>query len=692
MRRGNWIVAVVVLATAVAAVAQTEKAEMKMWRALGGANDPVISAPVAPEQTHWSRGTLDSIGTVYQAGLTYYDQQHNGTAGKMIGVDELGFVHVVWMKGFTTDNNGMRRVYYNLWDPTSNAFSNEDGSPVDHAQRAGYTCLSLLPNSWVFPACHVIEPDDPGQVHAAAGIDLLPGQGIMNTTRPAFLYELGESLELIWPKIAVGRDSTIHMVSSESPRDTTRGMYQRIYYSRGHPTWSEIDGYGEQIIWEPVDGTNQFLELDTVMVIGAVIAASQRSDRVAIAYPRPRIESLLDTGRAQGDNDIHLLISEDAGMNWNFFNITDFAAPDTDCVSGDTAVCERDTFRVYTDCAALFDRSDRLHLAFTTHLNFQLAALAAGYRSGWYMERYRLNHSDIWHWSEGYDEISNVTRADFQYNEEDSTVNSYWLECGSWQLMAQRPSLAEDTATGYLYCSYQRYDTAQISEAGWPPSEAYVAVSRNCGRTWSAGTDVTNTIADSGAAAGFCKHERDITIAENVSYTGGEGFVHMLYVYDGDAGTPLQSEGAVTLNPVRYQRIPINQIPATPINPHWQLPMHADGSHAPALTDPEAIMVCGLGADDEQALRPETFRLYQNYPNPFNPVTNIQFDLVRDAKVTLKVYNVLGQEVATLFDGQALRAGVQTATFDASALASGVYVYRLDANGITASRKMVVMK
>jgi hypothetical protein len=73
-------------------------------------------------------------------------------------------------------------------------------------------------------------------------------------------------------------------------------------------------------------------------------------------------------------------------------------------------------------------------------------------------------------------------------------------------------------------------------------------------------------------------------------------------------------------------------------------------------------------------------------------VTNIQFDLVRDAKVTLKVFNVLGQEVATLFDAQPLRAGVQTAVFDASVLASGVYVYRLDANGVTASRKMVVMK
>jgi hypothetical protein len=242
--------------------------------------------------------------------------------------------------------------------------------------------------------------------------------------------------------------------------------------------------------------------------------------------------------------------------------------------------------------------------------------------------------------------------------------------------MVQRPSFAEDTVTGYLYCSYQRYDTMQFAQSGWPMSEAYVSVSQNGGLVWSAGTDVSQTIADTAAPAGQCKHERDITIADYVTYSNGQGYLHMSYVYDGDAGTPLQESGAVvTLNPVRYQRIPVNQIPATPTNPNAGLDIHVP-----------------LGVDDRPAPRAETFALYQNYPNPFNPVTNIQFDLARDAKVTLKVFNLLGQEVATLFDGQTLRAGVQIATFDASALSSGVYLYRLEANGVTAARKMVVMK
>jgi photosystem II stability/assembly factor-like uncharacterized protein len=75
---------------------------------------------------------------------------------------------------------------------------------------------------------------------------------------------------------------------------------------------------------------------------------------------------------------------------------------------------------------------------------------------------------------------------------------------------------------------------------------------------------------------------------------------------------------------------------------------------------------------------PEKFALYQNYPNPFNPSTIIQFDLPRQARVTLKVYNTLGQEVAVLIN-EILNAGKHQAHFDAAKLASGVYFYRLDA-------------
>lgn len=88
---------------------------------------------------------------------------------------------------------------------------------------------------------------------------------------------------------------------------------------------------------------------------------------------------------------------------------------------------------------------------------------------------------------------------------------------------------------------------------------------------------------------------------------------------------------------------------------------------------------------------PTQFELSQNYPNPFNPTTVINFTLPKAANVTLKVYNSLGQEVATLVDGFKTAQNYEV-TFDASNLASGVYVYRLAGDNFTQSKKMILMK
>ncbi len=74
---------------------------------------------------------------------------------------------------------------------------------------------------------------------------------------------------------------------------------------------------------------------------------------------------------------------------------------------------------------------------------------------------------------------------------------------------------------------------------------------------------------------------------------------------------------------------------------------------------------------------PETFELFQNYPNPFNPATTIGYQLPAHGRVSLKVFNLLGQEVATLVDGEQL-PGYHQHHWNASGVASGLYVYRLD--------------
>jgi len=89
---------------------------------------------------------------------------------------------------------------------------------------------------------------------------------------------------------------------------------------------------------------------------------------------------------------------------------------------------------------------------------------------------------------------------------------------------------------------------------------------------------------------------------------------------------------------------------------------------------------------------PSSPRLEQNYPNPFNPSTNIQFILPQATKVTLKIYDVLGKEIATLVDGQR-NAGAHTVKFNAhSNLSSGVYFYRLETGDMTITRKLMLIK
>lgn len=89
---------------------------------------------------------------------------------------------------------------------------------------------------------------------------------------------------------------------------------------------------------------------------------------------------------------------------------------------------------------------------------------------------------------------------------------------------------------------------------------------------------------------------------------------------------------------------------------------------------------------------PRSFSLQQNYPNPFNPTTKIGFTLPKTAKVNLTVFNVLGQKVATLFDGQNFASGDHSVNFDASGLSSGMYIYRLEAGNFISTKKMMLIK
>ena len=115
----------------------------------------------------------------------------------------------------------------------------------------------------------------------------------------------------------------------------------------------------------------------------------------------------------------------------------------------------------------------------------------------------------------------------------------------------------------------------------------------------------------------------------------------------------------------------------------------SDYSSAPSFTTGVVLLVNDLNAV------PSRFELSQNYQNPFNPSTKINYSLQQAGMVSLRVYNVLGQEVATLVNGRQ-EAGSYSVTFNsndvARSLSSGVYFYRLDAGSFVSTKKLILMK
>jgi Secretion system C-terminal sorting domain len=120
-------------------------------------------------------------------------------------------------------------------------------------------------------------------------------------------------------------------------------------------------------------------------------------------------------------------------------------------------------------------------------------------------------------------------------------------------------------------------------------------------------------------------------------------------------------------------------------------------NHQMVLVDGPAIVLNNVFGDFTTSVEklddliPAKFELEQNYPNPFNPSTKIRFTVPEAGLVTMKVYNLLGQEVAILVNEEQA-AGVYEVTFDAAQLPSGIYFYSINAGDFVATKKMILLK
>ena len=111
----------------------------------------------------------------------------------------------------------------------------------------------------------------------------------------------------------------------------------------------------------------------------------------------------------------------------------------------------------------------------------------------------------------------------------------------------------------------------------------------------------------------------------------------------------------------------------------------------------DILLLAGLHSKDQNSEDtknnlPTVYNLSQNYPNPFNPITKINYQLPKDSKVSLVVYDILGREMIKLVNNEFKNAGSYTLEFNGQLFASGVYFYRLIANDYVKVKKMVLIK
>ncbi len=561
--------------------------------------DEAIIGPIqVPEEI-----TLVSPGQ--RIGDTYYDTQHNSAISRMIQRDVDGQIQAVWMKGYDSGQI-IRHVSFNnsdWWPPTG---SDTVGLQIDPGQaiRSGYITFDVMSDGRGVAFYHVqMPPGAPNMYYAAAcAVDILPRLGsfqqvlIDTITTPP-----PEATTTIWPHGAVDANNNLHVVVSQIPPDA--GDSGIVYYSR-----STDDGTSWSL-WQP---------FDTLYDLSYDVTTSRQSGKVCIAYTD-------NVGWAGGqvNMDVYYIESADYGATWDWTaknNITNFVPSDTT--------------RAYCDVNGVYDNDDSLHLVYS--IRYVVGDTTFYYAS--YIE----------HWSKatGRTVVCSDTLIGWH-----STYTS-----GGWRMHSDHPSIAVDPATGYLYSVFAGNPWGDTSAAGYPNYDIFGCYSSDGGATWSEAVNLTNT-SSKDCNSPNCDCEDYANLAEIVNDT-----LHIFFVEDKDAGASIQTppEGATTLNPVRY----------------WKVP---------------ASVLVGVEESKTKVGGPARYVLAQNNPNPFTRSTAIRYELPKATYVNVLVYDATGRLVETLVD-EDQKAGVHEASWDAGKTGSGVYFYKIVTHDYTATRKMVVLR
>jgi hypothetical protein len=278
--------------------------------------------------------------------------------------------------------------------------------------------------------------------------------------------------------------------------------------------------------------------------------------------------------------------------------------------------------------AAIFDNSGNFHVVSGSYLGIGDSVNTEA--------TYYSLQAPIRHWSEA------TGWHDIAFPPQDTLIVS-GPEAGARNGdIASEPDIAVD-ASNHLYVVYAS-TVPILDDSSHYVTHIFALASTDGGTTWGTTHDVT---PDAGFSAQFP------SMADLV-----DANLHIVYNASAFAGNSVQGTFAAVPTPVMYLEVPANSL--------------------------TAVKETGSGIAKK-------YSLDQNFPNPFNPTTNINYTLANAGNVKLTVYNVLGQEVATLVNGYK-NAGSYAAQFNASKVSSGVYFYTLTAGSFTDVKKMVLLK
>jgi len=658
----------------------------------------------------WSP-TDDYVGTVYQAGTTWYDYQHNGSTSRQIGLDGLGNVHIVWMNGLNSGASN-RHIFYNFFQAGS--FVSTTGYQVS-TYRSGYCMMDLTASNIPGIFYHATVDSSRG---VYGWTNTYGGSTFTNTV----LSQPPDFRGTTWPHGVIDHQGKVHMAMQTNPNTM-------MYYA--------VSANGGVSFTTPAT----IASTTGMAAISQTMAASPVDNKLALVYTHP-----LTTGWQ--DEDVFYFESDANGV----FNFANPAVNITNYAAGGTV-------RAWASCNAIYDEFGELHIAWSTLP---------------YPATTPIGASVIWHWSEASGITKIVGELAFDnvlaYNDPGAWHLSWDLPtlgydadgvlyCTWEQCTAPGDSSAAGFGNFDVYVTYSEDNGAtwmapvnvtdthtplapagQCMSEGWPTMAKsvddylhifYIQDKDAGGIVQSEGSWTLNPVIYQKVPVADIQTEMAVTAVPVggpiIIPPGGGTFSYTLtiannsgnaVVFDGYVETILPTGTTYPILQRNHLTLPgggsiprtMNQtIPAgAPAGTYtyrvavgdwgWNEWAFAEFTFIKEAVDGGNASggswnLSGWDSEDITAnsAMPTEHALVKASPNPFNPVTEISYTIPQTGDIKLSVYDISGREAATLYSGYQL-AGSYSVKFEAGNLASGVYFVTLNTGKEMVTVKTLLLK